>query len=242
MPETIAIIPARSGSQRIPGKNTKLLAGHPLLAYSIWASRQSGVCDRVIVSTDSSDIADIARDYGADVPGLRPPEMSGPAAHDVLFLRHAMDEWVGNSPGQLWVIARPTSPLRSAESIAKAWHALIDSPWADSIRALRPVTEHPGKMWRVTESGEATTYLDQDGAFNGPTQALEPLYVQASSLEIVRREAVEVHDSIAGKRVLPFFLPEDETIDVNSEADWAALESLVLHKPHLLPTGERSPR
>ena len=242
MPETIAIIPARSGSQRIPGKNTRVLAGHPLLAYSIWASKQSGVCDRVIVSTDSPDIAQVARDYGAEVPGLRPPEISGSDAHDVLFLRHAMDQWVEESPGQLWVIARPTSPLRSGNAIALARQALLDAPWADSIRALRRVSEHPGKMWRILETGEATTYLEQGGAYNGPTQALEPLYVQASSLEVVRRDAVEAQNSIAGERVLPFFLPEDEAIDVNSESDWAALESLVQHKPHLLPAGEKSPR
>ena len=87
MPETIAIIPARAGSQRIPGKNIRPLAGHPLLAYSIAAAQQSGVCDRVIVSTDSAEIAEIATAYGAEVPGMRPAEISGSDAHDVLFLR-----------------------------------------------------------------------------------------------------------------------------------------------------------
>ena len=240
MPETIAIIPARAGSQRIPGKNIRSLAGHPLLAYSIAAAQQSGVCDRVIVSTDSAEVAEIAATYGAEVPGLRPAEISGPDAHDVLFLRHAMEHWVSGIPDQLWVLARPTSPLRSGASIRNAHQILMDNPWADSIRALRPVTEHPGKMWRITDSGEATTYLDQGGPYNGPTQALEKLYVQASSLEIVRRGAVEEHNSIAGARVLPFFLPEGEDSDVNSESDWVALETLIHENPHLLPVIETS--
>ena len=240
MAETIAIIPARAGSQRIPGKNTRVLGGHPLLAYSVPAIRHSGVCDRVLVSTDSDEIADIARSYGAEVPGLRPADISGPDAHDVLFLRHAMEHWVQESPGQVWVLARPTSPLRSGSSIQKALQMLTDNPWADSIRALRPVTEHPGKMWRISDAGEATTYLDQGGAYNGPTQALEKLYVQASSLEIVRRSAVEEHNSIAGKRVLPFFLPENEDVDVNSESDWSLLETLIQNNPQLLPVIETS--
>ena len=240
MAETIAIIPARAGSQRIPGKNIRVLGGHPLLAYSIAAARHSRVCDRVLVSTDSDEIADIARSYGAEVPGLRPAEISGPDAHDVLFLRHAMEHWVAESPRQVWVLARPTSPLRSGASIQKALQILEDNPWADSIRALRPVTEHPGKMWRISDTGEATTYLDQGGAYNGPTQALEKLYVQASSLEIVRRSAVEEHNSIAGNRVLPFFLPENEDVDVNSESDWSLVETLIQHNPQLLPVIETS--
>ena len=232
---TIAIIPARSGSQRVPGKNVRLLNGHPLLAYSIHAAVASGVCDRVLVSTDSPEVAEIATSYGAEVPGLRPAEISGPQAHDILFLRHAMEEWVPSEPGQLWAILRPTSPLRSGASIRAAREALLGASWADSVRALKPVSEHPGKMWRVGESGEATTYLDQGGAYNGPTQDLEPLFVQASSLEIVRRDAALSHNSIAGVRVLAHFLPEWESLDINSEQDWNTLETLVAQKPELLP-------
>jgi N-acylneuraminate cytidylyltransferase len=235
MAQTIAIIPARGGSQRVPKKNVRLLAGHPLLAYTIRAARDSGVCDRVMVSTDSEEIASIAREYGAEVPGLRPAEMAEPQAHDILFLRHAMDEWAPGSEEQLWAILRPTSPLRQAQSIRDARESLLAHSWADSVRALKKVTEHPGKMWRVSDSGEATTYLEQGGAYNGPTQALEPLYVQASSLEIVRRGAAVMHNSIAGKRVLAHFLPEWESLDVNTEFDWMVLERLLVEKPELLP-------
>lgn len=234
--ETIAIIPARSGSQRVPGKNVRLLAGHPLLAYSINAALTSGVCDRVLVSTDSSDVADIARQYGAEVPSLRPAEFSGSDAHDILFLRHAMESWVPGSDDQLWVILRPTSPLRSAESIRAARDVLLAHPWADSVRSLRPVSEHPGKMWRVGQSGEATTYLEQGGAYNGPTQDLETLYVQASSLEIVRRGPALAHNSIAGARVVAHVLPEHESMDINNENDWRGLESLLAQTPTFLPT------
>jgi len=232
---TIAIIPARSGSKRVPGKNIRLLAGHPLLSYSIAAARQSGVVDRVLVSTDSPEIADIGVEYGAEVLGLRPESLSDDGADDFSWFSYALEIWVESAPSQLWAVLRPTSPLRSAASIAQAHARLQSSVWADSVRALRPVTEHPGKMWRMVESGEATTYLDQGGAYNGPTQALEPLYVQASSLEIVRRASAESHRSIAGKAVLGMVLPGEESRDINSELDWELMEKLVSDKPSLLP-------
>ena len=212
MPETIAIIPARSGSERVPDKNIKMLAGHPLIAYTIAAARASGVADRIIVSTDSQDIAEIARTYGAETPGLRPSEFATSGAHDIGFLRHAMEEWGPGKSDQWWAILRPTSPLRSSASVARAHQEFLDNPWADSLRALRGVTEHPSKMWRLDPvTGESTTYLDQGGG------------------------AVLSHGSIAGKRVLRFFLPEAESHDVNVPHDWIVLEHLVRENPGLLP-------
>ena len=236
MVETIAVIPARAGSERVPGKNVRMLDGHPLIAYSIGSAIASGVCDRVVVSTDSETIAEIARDYGAEVPGLRPAEISTSAAHDIGFLTHAMTEWVPETDGQLWAILRPTSPLRSGESIRAARDQLIEAHWADSVRAVRPVTEHPAKMWRWdSTSGEISTYLDQAGAFNGPISDKEELFLQASSLEIVRRGAVTAHNSIAGARVLGFSLPDSESHDINTLHDWIVLETLVSQNPGLLP-------
>lgn len=233
---TIALIPARSGSKRVPGKNIRVLGPHPLIAYSIAAAQESGVVDRVIVSTDDHATADIALSYGAEVPGLRPLEASLDDADDFSWVSHALDNWVSREPEQVIAILRPTSPLRSGEGIRRARALLLENPWADSIRALKKVSEHPGKMWRLVESGEATTYLDQGGAYNGPTQALEQLWVQASSLEMVWREAVDTHHSIAGQRVMGCELPGEESRDINTEWDWTMMEALVARRPELLPT------
>ena len=232
---TVALIPARSGSKRVPGKNVRPLLGHPLLAYSIAAARESGVIDRIVVSTDDEATAETAVAYGADVPGLRPHVASEDSADDYAWVSHALEQWVAPHPHQALVILRPTSPLRSGDSIARALNLLAESTWADSVRAMKPVSEHPGKMWRVASSGEATTYLPQGGAYNGPTQALEKLWVQASSLEIVWRASVEKHRSIAGERVLGFELPGEESRDINTEWDWTMMEALVAQKPELLP-------
>ena len=233
---SVAIIPARSGSKRIPHKNIRPFRGHPLIAYSIHSARAAGVFERVLVSTDSPEVAQIAQRYGAEVPGLRPPELAEDSSHDIGFMRHAMEAWVEGEDSQLWGILRPTSPLRSAMTLREAYQRLLDAEWADSIRSLRPVVEHPGKMWRLDkETGEAVTLLEQGGAFNGPISQLEKVFIQASSFEIVRRGAVLQHDSIAGNRVLGFVMPEHESIDINTEQDWVTLEKAVELNPHLLP-------
>lgn len=239
MPGVVALIPARSGSKRIPRKNVKELGGHPLLAYSVAAAQESGVVDRIICSTDSEEIADIARSYGAEVPCLRAPELATDGAHDIGYVRQAVNEWLSRND-EFIVILRPPNPLRTGASISRALKSLMEASWADSIRALRPVTEHPGKMWRVDDRGEAHTYLDQAGSYNGPTQALEKLYVQTSALEIVRKRAVLESDSISGDRVMALELPGFEGMDLNSEADWLFMEELIGRNPGLLPSPNRS--
>ena len=238
MGTNVALIPARAGSKRIPGKNIRLLAGHPLLAFSIAAAQESGVCDRIICSTDSEDFAEIAISYGAEVPGLRPAELATDSAHDIGFVRHAIEEWLDESV-EFVTLLRPPNALRRGPSIARALESLKSASWADSIRALRPVSEHPGKMWRVDEKGEATTYLDQGGSYNGPTQDLEKLWVQSSALEIVRKDAVLRHNSISGDRVMALELPGREGLDLNSDLDWLVLETLVSAEPDLLPVPQK---
>lgn len=234
----MALIPARMGSKRIPGKNIKRLSGHPLLSYSIASALESGVVDRVLCTTDSQEIAHIARSYGAETPGLRPSELATDEAHDIGFVRHALEEWC-DSDVEFLVLLRPPNPLRRGASIASALEALQGNAWADSVRALRPVSEHPGKMWRVDEAGEATCYLEQESSYNGPTQGLEKLYVQSSALEIVRTEAVATHNSISGGRVMAMELPGFEGLDLNSELDWMLLQTLVGKQPELLPRPKR---
>lgn len=238
MGRTVALIPARGGSKRIPGKNVRELAGRPLLAYSIAAARESGVCDRIICSTDSPEIAEIAVSYGAEVPSLRPAELATDGAHDISFVRHAIDNWLESSD-EFIVLLRPPNPLRRGPSVVSALESLAGASWADSVRALRPVSEHPGKMWRVDSKGEATTYLDQGGSYNGPTQDLERLFVQSSALEIVRTRAVIEHGSISGDRVMALELPGFEGLDLNSEVDWMVMEHLVRDQPDLLPIPQR---
>ncbi|HET7045567.1 MAG TPA: acylneuraminate cytidylyltransferase family protein, partial [Gaiellaceae bacterium] len=142
MPSAVALVPARAGSQRVPRKNVLKLAGHPLIAYTIAAARESGIFDAVVCSTDSDEIAEVARRYGAEVPGLRPPELATATSPDIDWVEHVM----AGRDEELFSILRPTSPFRTAATIRRAQERLLAVD-ADSIRAVERVKQHPGKMW-----------------------------------------------------------------------------------------------
>src|SRR5262245_51132771 len=117
-PSLVALIPARSGSKRVPDKNIRMLAGHPLIAYTIFAARKSGLFSSIIVSTDSEQYAEISRSYGAEVPFLRPAELSGDSSPDIAWLEH-MFKQLGMQGRQFdcFSILRPTSPFRTPATI-----------------------------------------------------------------------------------------------------------------------------
>src|SRR3954469_15992234 len=152
MPSAVALIPARAGSRRVPGKNIRPLAGHPLIAYTIAGATEAGIFDAVIVSTDSEEIAAIARHYGAEVPGLRPAEMAGATTPDIDWVRWPLELLADDAREfDLFSILRPTSPFRRGTAIRQAWDQLLAVEGADSIRAVELCKQHPGKMW-VLES------------------------------------------------------------------------------------------
>jgi CMP-N,N'-diacetyllegionaminic acid synthase len=232
VPAAVALIPARSGSERVPGKNVRRLAGHPLLAYSIAAARESGLFDAIIVSTDSNEIAEVARRYGADVPGLRPAAMAKSSSPDIEWVRHVLD----STSYELFSILRPTSPFRRAATIRRAWEEFHRVPDADSLRAVRPVREHPGKMW-VLEGETMRPLLPQPPGevptHSRQTATLPPVYVQDSSLEIARTRIV-ANGEIAGARVVPFFPEGLEGFSIDYPDDWETAERLAAADPDAL--------
>ena len=227
----VALIPARSGSARLAHKNIRPLAGHPLLAYTIAAAVESGVFDAVVVSTDSPRYAEIARHYGAEVPGLRPAEIAGEHSPDV--------EWVEYTLGLLhaegrdfecFSILRPTNPFRRAETIRRAFSELSAEPAADSLRAVQRCSEHPGKMWVVR--GRRMLPLLPLGPAGQPWhssqyQSLPEIFVQNASLEIARTRVVFDGRTIAGEAVVPFFTRGHEGFDINRQSDWDVAERLI---------------
>lgn len=238
----IALIPARAGSQRVPGKNVRPLAGHPVIAYSIAVANETDLFDAVIVSTDSPGIAEVARHYGAEVPALRPPETSTPTSPDV--------EWVLQVDGllrgqgrqyELFAILRPTSPFRTAATIRRALDALLAlGDRADSIRAVEPCRQHPGKMW--TLAGELMEPLlpQPDGEtplHSRQYQALPPVYAQNSSLEIAWRHVLDDPvPTISGRRVAPFLTEGAEGFSIDYPDDLERAERLLADGEATLPT------
>ena len=185
MTTAIALIGARAGSERVPGKNIRRLAGHPLLAYAIATARQAGVFERVLVSTDSEQIADVARWYGADVPFMRPAELATATSPDIEWIRYTLERLPDHY--EVFAIVRATNPFRGPDVIRRGLEQLLATPEADSVRAVELVKQHPGKMWELAPDGRTMTpLLDQsqlDVAWHaGQYQALPRLHGQSSAL------------------------------------------------------------
>ena len=154
MKDVIAIIPARSGSKGVPDKNIKQIAGKPLMAYSIAAALKSNVINRVIVSTDSEEYACIARGCGAEVPFLRPSNVSGDLATDTQFFKHAID-WLRENEGfvpKYFAHLRPTTPIRNPQIIDDALISFIDSDFT-ALRSVHKMSESSYKTLEIINGG-----------------------------------------------------------------------------------------
>lgn len=228
----IALIPARAGSKRIPGKNTKLLAGHPLIAYTIAAAKQSGVFVDITVCTDDRAILDKqpTLTYGVmwreGVPDDQP---------DIVWVDQALG-WHEMQDNRIdsFAILRPTSPFRTADTIRRAYQQFTTLD-CDSLRAVQPVSEHPGKMWVYLKSWDymepvfpALNEFEQRPPFHSsPTQTLPPVYRQNASLEMAWTRVVADTGTITGDRVMPFFTEGYEGFDLNTPDDWTEAERLI---------------
>jgi N-acylneuraminate cytidylyltransferase len=243
-PSAVAFVPARSGSERVPGKNVRPLAGHPLLAYAVETALQSGVFDRVVCSTDSEEVAEVARWYGADVPFLRPPEYATSTSPDIEWLGFTLER-LGEAY-DVFAIVRATNPFRGPAVVRRGLDQLLSTPEADSLRAVELVKQHPGKMWLLAEDGRTMRpLLDQshlDVAWHaGQYQALPPVYVQSSALEIAWTRVVPETGTREGRVVAPFFTEGHEGFNVDDEDDWERAERLLASGAASLPAVGRPP-
>lgn len=235
----VCLIPARKGSKRIPGKNTKLLAGHPLIAYTIAVAELSGVFANVVVCSDDDSV--IALTSVSTWSWRRNPVPDDQP--DVAWVRDAL-RWSGDIFGRpmSFCILRPTSPFRSVEMLRRA-KAQFDSDClsSDSLRAVEPCSQHPGKMWTWEGDGYPIKPLlpqkREDGTpwHSSPTQSLPTYYVQNSSLEMAWTSNVETHGTIAGRKVSPFFTHGYEGFSIDYERDWREAEYLIASGAAVLP-------
>jgi CMP-N,N'-diacetyllegionaminic acid synthase len=246
MPSAVALIPARQGSKRVPGKNIRVLNGHPMLAYTIAPAVESGVFDAVIVSTDSDETAAIARHYGAEVPFLRPAAFATDTSPDIEWVDYTLREL--NTRGRRWdafSLLRPTSPFRTAATIRRAWQLFVSEPGVDSLRAVELCAQHPGKMW-VIDGRRMRPLLDQPEPrrqpwHSTPYQALPRVFVQNASLEIAWTRVVLEKRTIAGDVLMPFITEGYEGFDINDPHDWMIAERLLADGAVSLPPIAQKP-
>jgi CMP-N,N'-diacetyllegionaminic acid synthase len=239
MAEVLAIIPARGGSKGLPGKNIRLLAGHPLVAYSIAAGVQAKLVNRVICSTDSQEIADIALEYGAEVPFLRPPELAKDSSPDIDAFQHLIQQLKirENYRPDIVVQLRPTSPVRLPGQIDRSIETLLSNPKTDSIRGVTPSHATPYKMWRIGED-ILSPLLTIDGVpepFNMPRQALPEVWWQTGTLEIIRTEVIEA-GSMTGDEIRPFRVDPEHAVDIDHLEDFTRAERIISFYDCVMPS------
>jgi N-acylneuraminate cytidylyltransferase len=200
-----------------------------LIAHTILPAIESRVFARVIVSTDCPQIADEAIRYGAEVPFMRPVELAEDLSPDIDWVLHAISG-LGEQSFDAFAILRPTSPFRTADTFLRARELFCSVNGADSLRAVEPCRQHPGKMWK--QAGELIEpFLDDGGAMppwhSSATQSLPLVLAQNASFEIAWTRVPLETGTIAGSRVVGFLTQGHEGFDINSPSDLVLAEALL---------------
>jgi YrbI family 3-deoxy-D-manno-octulosonate 8-phosphate phosphatase len=186
----------------------------------------------VIVSTDDEQIAEVARQYGAEVPFLRPAEFAQDHSTDLPVFSHALT-WLAEHEGyhpEVVVQLRPTSPIRPKDCVDQAVSLLLQHPEADSVRGVVPAGQNPHKMWRFGANGQMLPLLSVEGIaepYNAPRQILPPVYWQTGHIDAVRAEVILLKGSMSGEVIYPLLIDPIYTVDIDKLADLERAEWLV---------------
>ena len=227
----LAIVPARGGSKGLPSKNVRPLGGHPLIAYSVASGLAAKTIDRVIVSTDSERIAEIACSYGAEAPFLRPEELASDTAPDLPLFEHALG-WLREHEGyepSIVVQIRPTSPFRPQGFVDEAVRLLQSDANADSVRAVTHPKQHPSKMWTRDEGEYLRPLLESSHPepYNLPRQLLPEVFWQTGHVDVIRTDTILKKDSLTGDSVRSIFVDSAFVVDIDRLEDLHFAEYLL---------------
>ena len=226
-------IPARGGSKGVPGKNLALLAGKPLIAYSIEDSLNCSLVGRTIVSTDDPKIAEVARSYGAEVPFLRPSEISQDETPDFPVFLHTL-EWLKVNEGftpDIIVQLRPTTPLRPFGLIERAIELIDQNKEADCVRSVRESVYTPYKMWQLDGPFlKPFTKLKNKESYNMPRQQLPKVFYHDGVLDVIRSSTILEKKSVTGTKILPLLMEESFlVVDIDKPVDLLVAEVFLKH-------------
>lgn len=231
MKGVIALIPARSGSKGLPDKNIKLLSGKPLLNWSIETCLQSKRIDRVMVSTDSEEYADIALHAGAEVPFLRPSEISQDHSTDKDFIVHALDYLKTRDQLPEYVVhIRPTTPIRESNLVDKAILAFINSSNATSLRSVHEMPESAYKTFEISPGNFLIPLAagKNNDESNKARQSFPITYSANGYVDVLSTKFINNFDLIHGDRIMPFMTPY--TLEIDTHEDFNIIETVISRK------------
>jgi CMP-N-acetylneuraminic acid synthetase len=231
-PEILALIPARGGSKSIPRKNIRPFAGYPLIAYSIAAALQAETVTRTIVSTDDPEIAEVARQFGAETPFVRPAELAADRTTDLPVFQQAL-HWLAeheNYHPEIILHLHATSPVRPRGFIDRAVRLLREHPAAECVRSVVSPGQNPYKMWQIDpQSGRMIPLLAVMGIaepYNTPRQLLPAVYLQTGHVNAIRPATI-LGGSMTGRVILPIIIDAGYEVDLDTLTDWDRGEWLV---------------
>ena len=233
MAKVLGVITARGGSKGLPGKNIKPLLGKPLIAYTIEAAKASGVFDRIILSTDDPKIAEVAKEYGCEVPFLRPKELATDTAGHLEVMQHAVN-WLKGREGyypDYCMILQPTSPMRQPHHIKEAVES-IQNRGADSVFSVAKLPEEYSQYKAML--------LDKDGYLRLTTgepiykrvarrQEVVPNYYSAGIIYLFKTDLIfdKTNPNMYGDKVLPYVVEDKFAVDINTPEEWQEAEEVM---------------
>lgn len=233
MTEILALIPARGGSQGVPRKNIRLLAGKPLIAWTIETALACAQIDRLVVSTDDAEIAEIARQYGAETPFMQPAELALSNVPDFPVGRYALT-WLGQNldyhPDMIaWL--RPTAPLRRVQDIQAAVEILLQG--GDCVRSVSPVKDHPYWMKRIQDD-RLVPFLENglDERQYPQRQMLPPVFMLNGVIDVTWSRNVLERGYLFGGDMRPYVIPAEISPDLDTELDFVIAETLMQRRLH----------
>lgn len=232
--QVLAIIQARGGSKGIPGKNIRPLFGKPLIAWTVEAAKAAHRVDRVVVNTDDEEIAAVAREYGAEVPFLRPSELATDTASSLPVFEHAL-RWFAdheNYRPDAVVQLKPTNPLRTAAQIDAGIERFAAAPACDSVMSVHETHDHPYKIWKVGEDGMMAPFLPESytGIKDAPRlrrQDLPPAYRHNGAVNVIAPATILEKHSMNGDRVKPYLIDEESALNIDTLRDFFLAEVLL---------------
>ena len=217
----IAIITARGGSKRIPKKNIKTFLGKPIIAYGIKAAIESGVFNEVMVSTDSEEIADVAKNFGAEVPFMRSEKNSGDFATTAAVLDEVLTQYkMMGKTFDIMACIYPAAPFVTEEKLRSAVNMLLGED-ADSVL---PVVQYsyPPKRSIVIRGGIASFQYPEYALTR--SQDLEPIYHDCGQFYIFNVKSFEKYHALVMPKTIPYVMAEEQVQDIDNASDWKIAE------------------
>lgn len=220
----LALIPARGGSKRLPGKNIRILGDKPLIVWTIDVAKEiPTICD-ILVSTDDPAIAAVCTGVGALLPWLRPPELATDTANSVDVVLHALD-WYEAEKGAVdgVLLLQPTSPFRTKETVHEGIELYVKHE-RKSVLGISPAHSHP--MWTLKMDGDYLVPFMQSHGIGIRSQDLQPAYVVNGSFYLISPAELRAIKSFIGAKTIPLLIESpQEALDIDTEWDWTVAEA-----------------